>query len=93
MLSTVSFSFSSGRRTLVFKCQGIVSFFQYSGGLSSGGLVLRFSLDALVGLLLGVLEHGLVLFRLLLFLLELPSLLLALRNGDSLVLSVVFDLL
>ena len=67
--------------------------FQNIGGLLSGGLVLRFSLDALVGLLLGDLERGLVLFRLLLFLLELSSLLLALRRGDSLVLFAVFDLL
>ena len=54
---------------------------------------MRFSLDVLVGLLLGVLEHGLVLFLLLLFLLGLTSLLHVLHGRNSLVIFAVFDVL
>ena len=80
------------RRILVFVCPGFVAFFQTNGGLSFGDLVLRFSLAALAGLLLGDLERGLMYFRLLLPR-ELPSLLLVLCKGDSLFLFTVIDLL
>ena len=70
--------------------QDFVAFFQTNGGLSFGDLVLRFSLAALAGLLLGDLERGLMYFRLLIPR-ELPSLLLALCRGDSLFIFTVID--